>query len=313
MIRADDANRNEESEHASWSRSHEFRHYYPPPGGFLAHTPHQEAMHQEAIPAGYRIPPPDMQNFPPPAMPLGSAYYPPAGGAQDTLIAEFRAFQKAQAERTLKENQVKEASMYERLGRATAAATAISFQGTFSPTGEGLHGMQTDYCLAQQSEATRTLREKEYREYLMYMQLEQAKASASASTTSFPGEAHDGRSHVAPYFGRTYGYTGGTPPAPYQNLPPLYHQPEANYPQHRGSISTAASAQTNNTSSPPGSPLRQHPTEPASRGKVRHPIAKATKQPTKKKLCRFYLKSSKLRNFSADKRIVPNKAGSADV
>jgi hypothetical protein len=294
MIRADDAEPSEEFKHASWSRSHEFRHYYPPPGGFLAHTPHQEAMHQEA---GYRIPPQNMQNFPPPAMPLGSAYYPPAGGAQDTLIAEFRAFQKAQAERTLKENQVKEASMYEQLGRATAAATAISFQGTFSPTGESLHGMQTDYRRAQQAEAA-----KEYRDYLKYAQMEQVKAAASA--TSFPGEAHAGRSHVAPSFGRTYGYTGGTATAPYQNSPPLYH---------RGSESTVARPQTNDTSSPPSSPLRQHPTEPASKGKVRHPIAKATKQPPKKKLCRYYLKSSKLRNFSADKRIVPNKAGSTDI
>jgi hypothetical protein len=268
-----------------------------------------------------------MQSFPtthlpPPAMPVGGTYFPPAGGAQDTLFAEFRAFQKAEAARTLKENQAKEASMYEQLGRATAAATAISFRSTFSPTRESLHGMQTDYRLAQRVEAARTLREKQYREYLMY-----AAHGGRSHGTPFQ---YQGMSHVppwvtlpsaanatvtpesavaAPYFGGTDSYTGVIAAAPYQSPPP-YHQPEANYLLHRGSKAAAAARpQTNDISSHPGGPLR-HPTGPTSRERVRHPTAEAKKQP-KKKLCRYYLKRSKFRNYSANRRIVPNKAASA--
>jgi hypothetical protein len=104
-------------------------------------------MHQEALLAGYHITPPNMQSFstaqlPPPTMPVGGggggggAYFPPTGGAHYALIAEFRAFQKAEAVKALKENQTKEASMYEQLGRATAAATAIPYKAHFLQQGE---------------------------------------------------------------------------------------------------------------------------------------------------------------------------------
>jgi hypothetical protein len=347
MSGTEDANRSEAYKHASWSLSHDLHHHLHPGGlsplysheEFMrqeALAPHQEAMHQEALLVGYRIPPPNVQSFstaqlPPPAMPVGGgggggAYFPPTGGAQHALIAEFRAFQKAEAAKALKESQTKEASMYEQLGRATAAATAISFQGTFSSTGGSLLGMEADYRVAQQVEAARTLlREKQSREFLMYAQLEQAKAAAAA--TSFRGAAA-GRSHgvpfqyqgmprvppwamlpsaananmtpsvtpessvAGPYSGRTNSHTSGIAAAPHQS-PPQY-QP-----------------------SPPGGPLR-HPQKPARTDaatageRVRQPVTKV-KKPPKKKLCRYYLKSSKARNYSAERRSVPNKTDSADM
>jgi hypothetical protein len=159
----------------------------------------------------------------------------------------------------------------------------------------------------------------------MYARLEQAKAAVAA--TSFQGAA-PGRSHgapfqykgmphlppwamlpsaananmapsvtpdssvAAPYIGRTNSHTSGIAAAPHQS-PPQY-QP-----------------------STPGG-LLQHPQERActdttsARERVRQPTTKVKKQP-KKKLCRYYLKSSKLRNYSAERRIVPNKAESADI
>jgi hypothetical protein len=337
MIRTEDANRSEVYQHASWSRSHDLRHHLPP-GGFSALAPHQEAMHQEALLAGYRIPQPNMQSFsnaqlPPAAMTgggIGGAYFPPVRGAQDALIAKFHAFQKAEEARTLKENQTKEASMYEQLGRATAAATAISFQGTFAPTGEGLHGMQTDYRVAQQAEqAARALREKQSRrEFLMYAQLEQAKAAAAA--TSFQGVA-SGRSNGAPFQ-----YQGMPHLPPWATLPSVSNAnmapsvtPDSSVAgpysgrknSHTNGIATATyQSPPQYQASPPG-PLR-HPQEPARRGSaesstagervVRHPATKV-KKPPKKKLCRYYLKSSKQRNYSSGRYVVPNKTDSADT
>jgi hypothetical protein len=359
----DAANRSEEYEHASWSRSHDLRHP-PPPGGVSAHSPHQEAMHQAAILAGYSRSPSSMQGFstaqlPPPAMPVGGAYFPPTGGAQNAMIADFLAFQKAEAAKTLKENQSKEASLYEQLGRATAAASSMSFPGAFPRTQGSLHAMQ----VAQQSEALRrTLRENQSRELLMYAQLEQAKKKAAATTPSFPGAVpgrfpgapfqYQGISHLpppsaayatiarsvtppestnfhtseiaaAPYFGGPNFHTGGISAAPYPSLPP--YQPELNAPQgvHR------------NISSPPGASSRyesvlQRTPEPAP--PVRHASAVAApatartltkgkprekKTQPKKKLCRYYLKSSKVRNYSyrprADQGVAPNETLSADA
>lgn len=325
MIRTEDANRSEGYERASWSRSHDLRHHLPPDfSAFASHqaafAPHQEVMHQEALLAGYRIPQPNMQSFlaaqtSAHTMAVGGASFPPAGGSQHTLIAEFRAFQKAEAARTLKENQTKEASMYEQLGRATAAATAISFQGTFSPAGGGsLHGMEADYRVAQQAEAARTLREKQSRDFLMYAQLEQAKAASAA--TSFLGAAHSG----------PFQYQGMLHPPP--SWAPLRSPANANMAPSvtpDSSVAGPYSGRANSHTSPPryhsshlsGPP--RHPQDPAradtvsARERVRYPTTTKVKTQPKKKLCRYYLKSSKLRNYSAHKRSVPNKTESADI